>query len=105
MMPKFDPLIEVDNDVTRYFRGLGYVVTWDFGRGERWYEILKGSELVCQFDFGVPLADLYADLPFLVLGQSGNSKSNYTLNCVQRELLVELYDKMKSAPPIESVQQ
>lgn len=105
MTPKFDPLIEVDDDIAKYFRKLGYVVTWDYGRGERWYEILKGCELVCQFDFGVPLVDLYTDLPYMLRGQGGPSKSSYVLNCQDKSLLTELYRKMKSTPPVESVQQ
>lgn len=104
-MPHLDPLSEINDDVAKYFRKLGYTVTWDYGKGEQWYEILKGDELVCQFDFGVPLVDLYMDLPLFLCGKNGISKSDYTLNCARRELLAELYEKMGSIPLVGSVQQ
>ena len=46
---------DIDDEFSRFFRGLGYDVTWDFSRNERdcWYEILDGDRMICQVDFGV----------------------------------------------------
>lgn len=98
--PLWNPVLEVNDATARYFRDLGYVVTWDYRGRERWYEILKGSTMVCQFDFGVPLRDLFMDLPHLLAGRSGPSTSDYKLNCVQLPLLRELYEKMRAQPPL-----
>jgi hypothetical protein len=77
------PFAEIDDEVTRFFRSLGYWVTWDFSREsrEKWYEIYDGDELVYQADVGVPLADLLEDLECFARGkEQGTSASNYTVS-------------------------
>jgi len=58
---------EVKDDVAKYFRLIGFEVTWDFDKrtGLRWYEIYDGDEQLVQIDFGVPLAELLTELPRL----------------------------------------
>jgi hypothetical protein len=78
-----NPLQEVKDNVTEYFSGLGYQVTWDFSRrtGEEWYEIMEDDELVAQIDKGVPLADIIEDLLCLHRGlKKGTSKSDYKIS-------------------------
>jgi hypothetical protein len=82
-----DVLCEVDDDFARFFRSLGYTVTWDFDRRrtEYWYEILDGEHMVCQVDYGVPLAHFLEDLPALAEDRRGTSASNYTVSCSPSE--------------------
>jgi hypothetical protein len=84
---------QLDNDeVSRYFRSMGYSVTWDFsGRlNRKWYEVMDGQNLVCQIDFGVPLADILEDLPLLAEGKLGTSKSDYVISSEDDEALKTL---------------
>jgi hypothetical protein len=82
-----DLLSEVNDDFARFFRSLGYTVTWDFDRrsSEQWYELLDGEHLVCQVDRGVPLAHFLEDLPAILEGRRGTSESNYTVRCPPSE--------------------
>jgi hypothetical protein len=92
---------EVDDEFARYFRGLGFTVTWDFSKktGERWYEILdEDNALVAQVDFGTPLEEFLTDVPHFLAGQAeapfetarGIGPTNYTCNATNsglREIL------------------
>ncbi len=78
---RIDPFAEVDDEFTRYFRGLGLTVTWDFKRstGQKWYEITDSNdEMCCQVDFGTPLAAFLEDLPLFAEGKDGTNPANYT---------------------------
>ena len=80
-MPNLDQ--DVDDEVSQYFRNLGFGVTWDFSRDHRecWYEILDThGRLLCQIDMGTPLAAVLEDLPLLTAGKPGTSTMDYTIN-------------------------
>jgi hypothetical protein len=83
---------DVDGELVRFFRGLGYTVTWDFDKQhtEYWHELYDGEGLVCQVDFGVPLAHFLEDLPLLAEGRHGTSATAYTVNCSDVARLREL---------------
>jgi hypothetical protein len=75
---------DVNDEVSSYFRGLGFEVTWDFSKrsGHRWYEIYDGRTLLCQIDMGVPLASILLDLPLLAIDALGMSTGiDYTVAC------------------------
>lgn len=74
-------LVEVDDEFTRFFRALGYTVTWDYDARGRWYEIVDEHGLLCQIDCEAPLADFLEDLPALATGQSGTSAAAYEVRC------------------------
>jgi hypothetical protein len=89
----------LDDDVSRYFRLLGYGVTWDFSRKHecKWYEVMDGERLVCQIDFGVPLADILEDLPLLAEGKPGTSKSDYSIRTENDEDFKLLGQRIRSS--------
>lgn len=72
---------KMDDDVARYFRALGYEVSWDFDKhdGAHWYEIIdpKTDRLIMQIDMGVPLAHIIEDMICWHEGRKATSKSNY----------------------------
>jgi len=70
-------LANVDDEVTRFFRSVGYTVTWDFRGAARWHEIYEGDEMLLQIDMGPSLADILRDLPLLAEGKPGTSASDY----------------------------
>jgi hypothetical protein len=75
-------LAKVDDEITRYFQALGYATDWDRDRKGRYYEILtrevsEGGKLVCQIDFGVPLAHLVEDMLHWAKGEESTSDSTY----------------------------
>lgn len=51
-----------------FFASLGYEVSWDYCGGDKWWEILKDGELVCQVDEIAPLEDVISDFSALYLG-------------------------------------
>lgn len=71
---------DVDDEVARFFRSLGYRVTWDCRGRKSWYEISDKGGLFLQIDKGVPLAHLLEDWPFLAKDKEGTSSSDYTVN-------------------------
>jgi len=74
-------LAHVDDDVCRYFRDLGFVVTWDANRSRSnyWYEICDpDGALLIQIDFGAPLAEIIVDLPRLAQGKDGQDQTTPT---------------------------
>lgn len=94
-----DLLEEVDDEFARYFRGLGYDVTWDCNRRGRWYEVSRGKVVVCQVDLHVSLGTFLADLPDHLAGRPGSSGETYVLNCPDLGLLGELQARAKVLPP------
>lgn len=77
---------DVDDEVSRYFRSLGFEITWDFRHENRtrWYEIFVDGELVAQIDFGVPLARLIEDMILWSEDLSVMDPSDYDI-CVSEE--------------------
>lgn len=78
---------DVDDEVSRYFRALGFRVTWDFHfrSGNRWYEILVEDERVAQIDFGVPLARLIKDMIHWAKDMSTMDPPDYDI-CVSEQM-------------------
>jgi len=94
-----NPLADVDDEFARYFRSLGYVVTWDFNRTERWYEILDGKRMLCQVDIGVPIAHFLEDMALFAQGiRKGTSASIYTANG-EPEDFKAIYERTLRTPP------
>ena len=89
-------LAEIKDEFSDYFRGLGYTVTWDRDRhtGTEYYELVLSGVLVCQVDLETPLSDFLDDLPFLIVGQAGPSKSNYSIAFKDTGAMKALLDKV-----------
>jgi hypothetical protein len=91
---------EVDDEVSRYFRSLGYTVTWDFNRqrAEKWYELLDGDRIVLQVDFNVPLACILEDILLMADGKPGTSNRDYTIACERDADLKEAVRRIRLHP-------
>lgn len=90
-----------DKGVTKYFKSLGYDISWDFNRRDReeWYEILLDDKLVAQIDTGVPLADIYMDFCEFAKGKRmGVSKSDYKV-CGNGPAFEAMLKKVAANPP------
>ena len=46
---------------------------------------MDGNKLVAQIDMGVPLTDLMEDLPYLLEGNPGTSKTKYEIRAADPE--------------------
>ena len=70
---------EVRDEVSDYFRGLGFRVTWDYDKRDKlhWYEIYDETKMLVQIDFGVPLNCLLEDWPYFSEGRDGTSSHDY----------------------------
>ena len=93
---------KVDDDFARYFRQLGFDVTWDFSQrtGERWYEIYDGDRLLCQAIpiGGVPVDDFLEDITCFVAGRTnGTSKSDWSCRCDDNNKLKLILDRVAAA--------
>lgn len=79
MTPALNISSEVDDEVSNYFRGLGYEVSWDFSKrtGHHWYEIYDGGKQIAQIDFGIPLTALLEDLAQFAVDKDGTSPYTY----------------------------
>jgi hypothetical protein len=87
----------MDNEVSQYFKSLGYSVGWDFKAFTRevWHEIYtKEGKLVCQIDKGVPLSAIIEDLKCFYLGKDGTSNFDYKICAPESEELNELFKKV-----------
>lgn len=79
-----NPLEKIDDEVARYFCGLGYTVDWDFSRrdGIEWYEIGDEQGLFLQIDMeGQSLGDMIEDFTCEAAGKKGTSKTEYHIHC------------------------
>jgi hypothetical protein len=74
-----EALSDVHDDFAEFWRGLGFVVTWDYDRKGKWYEILSGDRLLLQVDFEVTLTAFVEDLPLLAEGKNGTSNVYYEI--------------------------
>jgi hypothetical protein len=95
-------LIEpIDDEFARYFRALGYEVTWDFQRktGEHWYEIYEGGVLLCQISKKAPLAEFLDDLPHFAEGRRGVGPTDYWIACEDDEKLRAIATRVQEAKP------
>lgn len=72
-------LQEKTSDVSKFFKKLGYEVTWDFNDSGRWWEILTKNNIeFLQIDMGIPLSAIIQDFRCFREGKSeGNSDYNY----------------------------
>lgn len=81
-----NPFDDVKDDLAGFFRGLGYVVTWDYDARGRWYEFLDAEGLVCQLDDKATLDAFLEDLPELIEGRSGTSSVSYEIRCPTKNM-------------------
>jgi hypothetical protein len=92
-----NPLSSINDEVSTFFRSLGYEVDWDFKRstGERWYEII-GSDgyMIAQIDMGVPLTAIIEDLTCWHHGKKGTSNVDFKVNAPDGEEFDELLAKV-----------
>ena len=88
---------DVNDEFSQYFRGLGYVVSWDFNKQGRWYEILDPitSKMLCQVDLGTPLVYFLEDLEQFVQGKEGTSPSDYVCAFASDDAMNAIYHKIK----------
>jgi hypothetical protein len=89
----------VNDAFASYFKSLGYGVTYEGRRetGERWHEIYDNDGIICQVSFGTPIADFFADLPYLVEGKAGVAPTEYWCACKDDERLRGLLERVRSA--------
>ncbi len=94
LFPKTDPALE------RYFESIGYHVGYE-GRletGERWYEIYDDDGMHFQISMPAPpIAELIADLPYLVEGKSGIGPTDYWIACNDNAKFCELLRRVRAA--------
>lgn len=79
----FSPFHRVDDEVTAFFRDLGYEVDWDFSNrtGVHWYEISAADgDLICQIDMGVALDVIVGDLCALAAGRPMQEAIDYIIS-------------------------
>lgn len=98
---KINILEPVKDEVTKFFKSLGYTVTWDFSNstGKEWYEILLNNELICQIDMGVPKDVIIEDFRCWHEGKDSTSSYNYAVMTgpPNSPLFLELLEKVYTA--------
>ncbi len=69
----------VDDEISNYFRSIGFQVTWDFNRTARkeWYEIMDDGVTILQIDFTATLDSIKEDFPLLAQGLPGTSNVDW----------------------------
>lgn len=92
---------DADAAFERFFEELGYSVYWEgqMGTCERWYEICDPDAGCLCFQISMPpppVAELVADLPFLVEGKPVIGPTNYWLACENNERLGELLQRVNA---------
>jgi hypothetical protein len=100
------PAILMDQQIIKFFEGLGYKVDWDaIGvRGTPYYEVFETDPsqknitgLIIQFDMGVPLEDLIEDFKCCHLKVPTTSKSDYEVNAPENEASDRFFEKVYNA--------
>lgn len=89
---------DADAAFERFFKELGY----RFIPGLPWYEICDPAEGGLCFQISMPappIAELIADLPFLVDGKPGVGPTNYWLACENNARLGELLRRVNAREP------
>jgi hypothetical protein len=81
-----DQFQNINSEFIQYFEKIGFTITWDCKGYQRWHEIMDGEKLLCQVDFGVPLADFLEDLPHFANGEPGTSATEYTASGTRKTL-------------------
>lgn len=93
----------IDDPLSRYFRSLGYDVTWDFRAAtkEYWYEIYHCDASIAQIDMGIPLRTVHRDLCCWARGEdSPEDGPTYKINAPDGPWWSELLQRVAANEPV-----
>ncbi len=89
------------DEVSEFFKDLGYEVDWDFKHGgNSWWEIGSSGKIICQIDMNVPLAHIIEDMTCWAEGRPTTSPSDWELRGPNSKRLSYLLQAVRRAGEI-----